>query len=82
MVEPGNLINYQPLPSFSRGRHLVCLGTKKTELKWIPRNAIGLFVKIAPDVANRAICLFEDQLFLVPFTAIHPFPNLNPEEHV
>jgi hypothetical protein len=70
MLKPGNLITYQPLHPASFGRHLVCFGTENTELKWISRNAIGVFVKISPDIANVAICLFEDQLFLVPISAI------------
>lgn len=59
---PGSLIRYVPSHPGD--------GTK---LKWIKRNEIGLFVKVSPDIASRAICLFGEELFTVPITSIKPY---------
>ena len=77
MLKPGNLINFQPSHPPSEGLNVIRFGTEYTEVKWILRNTIGLFVKISPDLATKAICLFEDQLFLVPITAIEPIGDCN-----
>ena len=73
MLKPGNLISFQPSHPPSEGLNVIRFGTEYTEVKWILRDTIGLFVKISPDLATKAICLFDDQLFLVPITAIQPF---------
>jgi hypothetical protein len=73
MLKPGNLISFQPSYPPSEGLNVIRFGTEYTEVKWILRNTIGLFVKISPDLATRAICLFDDQLFIVPITAIKVF---------
>lgn len=72
MLKPGNLISFQPSHPPSEGLNVIRFGTEYTEVKWILRDTIGLFVKISPDLATRAICLFDDQLFIVPITAIQP----------
>ncbi len=72
MLKPGNLISFQPSHPPSEGLNVIRFGTEYTEVKWILRDTIGLFVNICPDLATRAICLFEDQLFIVPITAIQP----------
>ena len=77
MLKPGNLISFQPSHPPSEGLNVIRFGTEYTEVKWILRNTIGLFVKISPDLATRAICLFDDQLFLVPITAIEPLGDCN-----
>jgi len=77
MLKPGNLIIFQPSPPSSEGLNVIHFGTEYTEVKWILRNTIGLFVKISPDLATKAICLFDDQLFLVPITAIEPIGDCN-----
>ena len=78
MLKPGNLIIFQPthLPSEDLAA-IIRFGTEYTEVKWILRNTIGLFVKISPDLATKAICLFDDQLFLVPITAIETIGDCN-----
>jgi hypothetical protein len=73
MLKPGNLISFQPSHPPSEGLNVIRFGTEYTEVKWILRDTIGLFIKISPDLATRAICLFDDQLFLVPITAIKVF---------
>lgn len=73
MLKPGNLISFQPSHPPSEGLNVIRFGTEYTEVKWILRDTIGLFVKISPDLATKAICLFDDQLFIVPITAIQPF---------
>jgi hypothetical protein len=73
MLKPGNLISFQPSHPPSEGLNVIRFGTEYTEVKWILRDTIGLFVKISPDLATKAICLFDDQLFLVPITAIQLF---------
>lgn len=73
MLKPGNLISFQPSHPPSEGLNVIRFGTEYTEVKWILRDTIGLFVKISPDLATRAICLFDDQLFIVPITAIKVF---------
>jgi len=73
MLKPGNLINFQPSHPPSEGLNVIRFGTEYTEVKWILRNTIGLFVKISPDLATRAICLFDDQLFLVPIASIKTY---------
>jgi len=77
MLKPGNLINFQPSHPPSEGLNVIRFGTEYTEVKWILRDTIGLFIKISPDLATRAICLFGDQLFLVPITAIEPIGDCN-----
>jgi hypothetical protein len=77
MLKPGNLISFQPSHPPSEGLNVIRFGTEYTEVKWILRNTIGLFVKISPDLATKAICLFDDQLFLVPITAIEPIGDCN-----
>jgi hypothetical protein len=73
MLKPGNLISFQPSHPPSEGLNVIRFGTEYTEVKWILRDTIGLFIKISPDLATRAICLFDDQLFIVPITAIQLF---------
>ena len=77
MLKPGNLISFQPSHPPSEGLNVIRFGTEYTEVKWILRDTIGLFVKISPDDRNRAICLFDDQLFIVPITAIEPLGDCN-----
>ena len=77
MLKPGNLIIFQPSHPPSEGLNVIRFGTEYTEVKWILRNTIGLFVKISPDLATMAICLFDDQLFLVTITAIEPIGDCN-----
>ena len=77
MLKPGNLISFQPSHPPSEGLNVIRFGTEYTDVKWILRNTIGLFVKISPDLATKAICLFDDQLFLVPITAIEPIGDCN-----
>jgi hypothetical protein len=77
MLKPGNLISFQPSHPPSEGLNVIRFGTEYTEVKWILRDTIGLFVKISPDLATKAICLFDDQLFLVPITAIQPLGDHN-----
>ena len=72
MLKPGNLIIFQPSHPSSEGLNVIRFGTEYTEVKWILRNTIGLFVKISPDDRKKAICLFGDQLFITPITAIEP----------
>ena len=77
MLKPGNLISFQPSHPPSEGLNVIRFGTEYTEVKWILRDTIGLFVKISPDDRNRAICLFDDQLFIVPITAIETIGDCN-----
>lgn len=69
---PGSLIRYVPSHP-GAGTNLIRYRTEFTELKWIKRNEIGLFVKVSPDLASRAICLFGEELFTVPITSIKPY---------
>ena len=73
---PGSLIRYIPFYP-GEGTNLIRYGTEYTEVKWIKRNEIGLFVKVlegvSPDNASRAICLFGEQLFIVNITSINPY---------
>ena len=69
---PGSLIYYIPYHP-GDGTNLIRYGTEFTEVKWIKRNEIGLFVKVSPDLASRAICLFGEELFTVPITSIKPY---------
>lgn len=77
-LDPGSLIRYIPFYP-GEGTNLIRYGTEYTEqegeysVKWIKRNEIGLFVKVSPDNASRAICLFGEQLFIVPITSINPY---------
>jgi len=77
MLKPGNLISFQPSHPPSEGLNVIRFGTVYTEVKWILRNTIGLFVKISPDDRKKAICLFGDQLFITPITAIEPIGDCN-----
>ena len=77
MLKPGNLISFQPSHPPSEGLNVIRFGTEYTEVKWILRNTIGLFVKISPDDRKKAICLFGDQLFITPITAIEPIGDCN-----
>ena len=77
MLKPGNLISFQPSHPPSEGLNVISSGTEYAEVKWILRNTIGLFVKISPDDRKKAICLFDDQLFLVNITAIEPIGDCN-----
>ena len=81
MLKPGNLIIFQPWSSQSWSSEdlaaIISFGTEYAEVKWILRNTIGLFVKISPDDRKKAICLFDDQLFIVPITAIEPLGDCN-----
>ena len=69
---PGSLIYYIPYHP-GDGTNLIRYGTEFTEVKWIKRNEIGLFVKISPDLASRAICLFGEELFTVPIASIKTY---------
>ena len=57
--------------------NLIRVGTEFTEVKWVKRNTIGMFIKLAPDpdyyYGNSAICLFGEQLFTCPITSIKPY---------
>jgi len=78
MLKPGNLIIFQPShPPSEDLAAIIRFGTEYTEVKWILRNTIGLFVKISPDDRKKAICLFGDQLFITPITAIEPIGDCN-----
>jgi len=77
MLKPGNLISFQPSHPPSEGLNVISFGTEYVKVKWLLRNTIGLFVKMSPDDRNRAICLFDDQLFLVPITAIQLLGDCN-----
>jgi hypothetical protein len=77
MLKPGNLISFQPSHPPSEGLNVISFGTEYAKVKWLLKNTIGLFVKISPDDRNRAICLFDDQLFIVPITAIEPIGDCN-----
>jgi hypothetical protein len=77
MLKPGNLIIFQPSHPLSEGLNVIRFGTEYTEVKWILRNTIGLFVKTSPDDRKKAICLFGDQLFITPITAIEPIGDCN-----
>jgi hypothetical protein len=83
ILEPGNLISFQPVPSQSWSPTssacgaIISYGTEYAEVKWILSNTIGLFVKISPDDRKKAICLFGDQLFIVPITSIEPIGDCN-----
>ena len=71
-LNPGNLIRYIPSHRWD-GTNLILYGTEFTEVKWVKRNTIGMFIKLAPDLASRAICLFGEQLFTCPITSIKPY---------
>ena len=77
MLKPGNLISFQPSHPPSEGLNVIRFGTEYAKVKWLLKNTIGLFVKISPDDRNRAICLFDDQLFIVPITAIETIGDCN-----
>jgi len=73
---PGNLIYYVPYHP-GDGTNLILYGTEFTEVKWVKRNTIGIFIKLYPDPdlikGNSAICLFGEQLFTCPITSIKPY---------
>ncbi len=71
-LKPGSLIHHVPSHP-GDGTNLIRHGTEFTEVKWIKRNEIGLFVKVSPDLASRAICLFGEELFIVPITSIKTY---------
>jgi hypothetical protein len=72
ILRPGSLIQYIPFYP-GNGTNLLRYGTEFTEVKWIKRNEIGLFVKASPDLASRAICLFGEELFTVPIASIKTY---------
>jgi len=80
--KPGNLITLQPSHPIGEGLNLIVLGTEYTEVKWVKRNTIGLYIKTMDDISldpflkkgnRKAICLFGEELFEVILSCIQPY---------
>lgn len=79
--KPGNLITLQPSHPIGEGLNLIVLGTEYTEVKWVKRNTIGLYIKTTNNTYvdrfkreyNKAICLFGEELFEVAWSCIQPY---------
>lgn len=82
--KPGNLITLQPSHPIGEGLNLIVLGTEYTEVKWVKRNTIGLYIKTMDNVSldpflltnkgnKKAICLFGEELFEVAWSCIQPY---------
>ena len=80
-LKPGNLITLQPSHPTGEGLNLIVLGTEYTEVRWVKRNTIGLYIKttntfvepIHQEKHNKAICLFGEELFEVAWSCIQPY---------
>ncbi len=70
--KPGNLITLQPSHPIGEGLNLVVEGSDYTEVRWIKRNTIGVFIKRTPPV-GRALCLFGEDLVNVSISNIQPY---------
>lgn len=74
--KPGNLITLQPSHPIGEGLNLIVLGTEYTEVRWVKRNTIGLYIKTTNTFAepirkhNKAVCLFGEELFEVAWSCI------------
>lgn len=72
--KPGNLITLQPSHPIGEGLNLIVLGTEYTEVRWVKRNTIGLYIKtIRQEKHNKAVCLFGEELFEVAWSCIQPY---------
>ncbi len=74
--KPGNLITLQPSHPIGEGLNLVVEGSDYTEVRWIKRNTIGVFIKLTKQDSlggGRSLCLFGEDLVNVSISNIQPY---------